>query len=545
MRAGHGDSDGRNPVSRVLDADAPMPALTGSNEMALAEPIVMRGNVGTGRTGDMRRASEPMPTITCSESLALAEPFLVPNFGEAPGQTPRTHSIDDPMPTVTATGHVQLATPAADVADEVRIDINYRMLHWRELARATSFDDEGEVYDFAGNATEITKQIGNAHERSSPPGNARAPEDHRPPAGHRQGRTHRAGAATPPPPRRRDAADGPGPGMGPQLTHRLFPVRCEPSTGARAPGGIDTGARSGRIRRQRASPAGSPRGRLADRPQLPSGETSMSTDNKTLADAQPGGRVRLGDALLPCPLCGNDAVFVPYKNNGLTLKCKSMGCIQRHQRTLRYGIEWLRASMTEHRNTRALSAQPSPGGEGDARAQFKAWWDSARPLDGGKLAYEIAWAAWQAASTAQPPPTGNYGDLPPLPEPCEMGHYTDSTMRQGTIRGYTAGQMRDYAAAALAARQPVGEPVAWLIDWPGEPDLGHYFAEEPVQGGRSRPLYAAPTAQAVDLDELRRAVCVVNVVGQIDGHDVVRRNSVLDVIDVRRQRKADSQAVGK
>lgn len=140
----------------------PAPSVTTKARFGLAEPVVMRGNVGTGRTGDMRPASEPMPTITCSESLALAEPFLVPNFGEAPGQTPRTHSIDDPMPTVTATGHVQLATPAADVADEVRIDINYRMLHWRELARATSFDDEGEVYDFAGNATEITKQIGNA-----------------------------------------------------------------------------------------------------------------------------------------------------------------------------------------------------------------------------------------------------------------------------------------------------------------------------------------------------------------------------------------------
>lgn len=70
MRADHGDSDGRDPASRVLDADAPMPALTGSDEMALAEPIVMRGNVGTGRTGDMLTASEPMPTITCSESLA-------------------------------------------------------------------------------------------------------------------------------------------------------------------------------------------------------------------------------------------------------------------------------------------------------------------------------------------------------------------------------------------------------------------------------------------------------------------------------------------
>lgn len=88
----------------------------------------------------------------------------------------------------------------------------------------------------------------------------------------------------------------------------------------------------------------------------------MSTD-KTLADVQPGGRVRLGDALLPCPFCGNDAEFVPYKNNGLTLKCKSMGCIQRHQRTLRYGIDWLRTSMTEHWNTRALSSQPSPGGQ--------------------------------------------------------------------------------------------------------------------------------------------------------------------------------------
>ncbi len=92
----------------------------------------------------------------------------------------------------------------------------------------------------------------------------------------------------------------------------------------------------------------------------------MSTNNKTLADAQPGGRVKLGDALLPCPFCGNGAEFIPYKDNGLTLKCKSMGCIQRHQRTLRYGIEWLRASMTEHWNARALTAQPSPGGQGDA-----------------------------------------------------------------------------------------------------------------------------------------------------------------------------------
>jgi len=161
MRAGHGDSDGRDPASRVLDPDAPVPALTGSNEVALAEAIVMRGNVGTGRVRDMRPISEPLATITTSESLALAQPFALPVTHQ--GDT-RTHDIDLPLPTITGAnrGELGLAQPLADAADEVAIDINYRMLHWRELSRATSFDDEGEVYDFAGNATQITKQIGNA-----------------------------------------------------------------------------------------------------------------------------------------------------------------------------------------------------------------------------------------------------------------------------------------------------------------------------------------------------------------------------------------------
>ncbi|HDS1537411.1 TPA: Lar family restriction alleviation protein [Stenotrophomonas maltophilia] len=157
----------------------------------------------------------------------------------------------------------------------------------------------------------------------------------------------------------------------------------------------------------------------------------MSTD-KTLADVQPGGRVRLGDQaeldrlefqawareLLPCPFCGNSAEFVPYKDNGLTLKCKSMGCIQRNQRTLRYGIDWLRTSMAEHWNTRALSAQPSPDGQGD--------------------------------------------ELPALPHP---NYPISKTGLQNNL--YTASQMQDYARTALAARQPAGEPVAVVV--PGAP----------------------------------------------------------------------------
>ena len=43
------------------------------------------------------------------------------------------------------------------------------------------------------------------------------------------------------------------------------------------------------------------------------------------------------------------------------------------------------------------------------RGRFKAWWDAARPLEGSAFPYEIAWAAWQAALSAQPSP-GGQGD---------------------------------------------------------------------------------------------------------------------------------------
>lgn len=235
MRASHGDSDGRDPASRVLDAAEPLPTQTGSTEFSVATPLLigMRGTearqiassakdvgepVGTvtasgnhhalivpvcnsSNTGVPRSASlplatittvkggdkalatpvivplthhgqrkvngvdEPLPTITGANrgELGLSTPFLVPNFGEAPGQAPRTHAITDPLPAVTSHGAGGVVEPVA-VADRqrVRIDIHYRMLHWRELAGAMSFDDDGEVYQFAGNGTEITKQIGNA-----------------------------------------------------------------------------------------------------------------------------------------------------------------------------------------------------------------------------------------------------------------------------------------------------------------------------------------------------------------------------------------------
>ena len=42
------------------------------------------------------------------------------------------------------------------------LDIRFRMLQNPELARAMGFDDDETDYDFVGNVTEVTKQIGNA-----------------------------------------------------------------------------------------------------------------------------------------------------------------------------------------------------------------------------------------------------------------------------------------------------------------------------------------------------------------------------------------------
>lgn len=112
---------------------------------------------GSGLSG--RGVHEPLDTITTKARFGLARPFLVPNFGERPGQEPRTHSIDNPVPTITASGHIQLAQPALI---GFRVEILYRMLLNGELARAMSFDDEGHLYDFAGSPADITKQIGNA-----------------------------------------------------------------------------------------------------------------------------------------------------------------------------------------------------------------------------------------------------------------------------------------------------------------------------------------------------------------------------------------------
>lgn len=135
-----------SPVAR------PLPTVTTRDRFGLVVPV-------THHDGSQRARSleDPLPTVTGAHRGELA--CIVAAFGERDGQAPRVHSVEDPAPSICATGRVQLAE---GVAAPPVYDILFRMLEPRELARAMGFDDGAQRYEFAGNKTEITRQIGNA-----------------------------------------------------------------------------------------------------------------------------------------------------------------------------------------------------------------------------------------------------------------------------------------------------------------------------------------------------------------------------------------------
>lgn len=192
--------------------DAPVPTVTTRARFGLCSPMV----VPYGPKAEARDIDQPLPTVLTRDRLGVATPtatpFLVPHFGERAGQAPRVHDVDAPLPAVTSHGAGALVAPmivqakmthqaglgvrtvddpvytittnarlgfvepVADVAtgdiDPRRVveidgvphvlDIRFRMLTNRELARAMSFDADGAEYEFTGNVGEVTRQIGNA-----------------------------------------------------------------------------------------------------------------------------------------------------------------------------------------------------------------------------------------------------------------------------------------------------------------------------------------------------------------------------------------------
>ncbi len=193
--------------------DEPLATVTTKARFGLCNPLA----VPYGPKAEARDVASPLPTILTRDRLGLAtpiaEPFLVPQFGERDGQLPRVHSVNAPMPAVTSHGAGALVNPslvqvnhagesegrvqsvevplptvtakrsvalieptavpavAGDIdprrlvsinGQPYLLDIRFRMLQNRELARAMGFDDAEVEYEFTGNIGEVTRQIGNA-----------------------------------------------------------------------------------------------------------------------------------------------------------------------------------------------------------------------------------------------------------------------------------------------------------------------------------------------------------------------------------------------
>ena len=137
---------GKHSDSPCQDATtAPVPTLTTKAGPQLVNPLV----IGQHTCSAARDATvSPLSTLTTAAHIHLVTPLLISYYGTGVA-TP----VTKPMPTVTTKQRFGLVSPTDELG------IGYRMLHAPELARGTGFHNE---YKFAGNKTQIVKQIGNA-----------------------------------------------------------------------------------------------------------------------------------------------------------------------------------------------------------------------------------------------------------------------------------------------------------------------------------------------------------------------------------------------
>ena len=164
----YGESDAQS-------LDAPLTSITAKGRKhGLVIPAIVEyyGN------SDASNVEAPLPTVTARARHALVNPTLE--------QVNRSNSSVAESPAAIATK--QDPTPAVPVAPQLTeerwqqvieqagidprrlvlingeicvLDIRFRMLNNQELARAMGFDD-ADSYEFVGNVTEVTRQIGNA-----------------------------------------------------------------------------------------------------------------------------------------------------------------------------------------------------------------------------------------------------------------------------------------------------------------------------------------------------------------------------------------------
>ena len=172
-----GERAGQEP--RAHSVDDPAPAVTTKNGLGLARPVLIEVN-HDGHDG--QSIDKPLGTVTTKRGTAIVVPFIM-QIDQTGGNGAYVRSIDDPLPTVVTkqnaglveAGLVEVVLTGVDgeqavdprrlvlVNGELHVlDIRFRMLSNLELARAMGFTDDETTYEFVGNKSDVTRQIGNA-----------------------------------------------------------------------------------------------------------------------------------------------------------------------------------------------------------------------------------------------------------------------------------------------------------------------------------------------------------------------------------------------
>ena len=142
-------------MGKPQSVDEPLKTVIGENHRAVIVPVTHPDQPGADPAARARSVDEPLPTITGAHrgEIGVARAFLVQYQGSSDVQ-----SIDAPIPTLTTKPKFALLVTFTN-GEKVLLDILFRMLRVRELARAQSFPDD---YQFIGKTEDVVKQIGNA-----------------------------------------------------------------------------------------------------------------------------------------------------------------------------------------------------------------------------------------------------------------------------------------------------------------------------------------------------------------------------------------------
>ncbi|WP_414613944.1 hypothetical protein [Stenotrophomonas muris] len=276
----------------------------------------------------------------------------------------------------------------------------------------------------------------------------------------------------------------------------------------------------------------------------------MTTDNKTLADVQPGGRVRLDNVrdrvMGECEqwFDTSDVDMEAATDSIIAAAQPSPGAQAAHCPVKHCGMTYARVPADGRCHACGAPVQPSPGGQGDARRK----WLEVRGLAEGIVKNLRAFAdspnqaAWcgalddslSFAETIEKDADAAYSAGLAARQPVTMDDALaagDGTLH-GAIDHWQERALR--AEAELAARQPVGEPVCadcgtqvlfectgcsrsnyptymqgaiGEIVYSGEGGLQiEFYDGKPLAPMK---LYAAPPAQAVDLGPSRSVLAEV------------------------------------